>query len=263
MGAVANNPLMAVPEDEQEPNAGWAGATAENALLYGHPIGQGDSYAVQTGVLVKVTSISHAPDDEPLPKVIPPVGLPRPLFCIFDYELADAAYVALNTQDVSARRLHRALDWCRIALSNAEAVTLDVRVGATRAALEVLTGAGDETRRLVRAYGRLVREDDTSAASHDDVFWAKGTVELTSDEWWITRLCELRNAIVHGDDVPAELWEHKGQHQLNHMHDRLIAILKTHVAAAANDPLLRSPLADRVFCRIGEELAERMRQDRR
>jgi hypothetical protein len=262
VGAVASNPLMAVSDDEQEPNAGWAVATAENALLYGHPIGQGDSYAVQTGVLAQVTSFRHAPNDEPLPKIAPPVELHRPLFCAFDGELAHAAHAALSTGDTVARRLHRALDWCRIVLSNAEALTIDVRIGAARSALEALTGVGDETKRLVRAYGNMVREDHTGAAAYCEVFWAKGVVQLTPDEWWMTRLCELRNAIVHGDEVPPELWTHEGHHQLNLIHDRLIASLRIHVAVTVQDHLLRLPQADRVFLRIGEELAERMRQDR-
>ena len=33
-GVLAGNPLMAVPEEEQDPNAGFAVASAENALLY-------------------------------------------------------------------------------------------------------------------------------------------------------------------------------------------------------------------------------------
>jgi hypothetical protein len=260
-GVVVSNPSMAVSEDDQEPNAGFAIATAENALLYGHPLGVGDSYAVETGVLARVTSVRHAPGDEPLPKVEPPVELPRTLFGSFDEEFAHAAHEALATPEVAARRLRRALDWYRIALSNAEAISLEVRVGAARSALEVLISAGEETKRLVRAYGQLTREEDTRAAIHAEVFWAKGPVELTPDEWWMTALCALRNAIVHGDEVPIELWQHEGHHQLNHIHDRLIASLRIHVGIAAGDPLLRLPQRDRVFPRIHEKLVERMRHD--
>jgi hypothetical protein len=119
-----------------------------------------------------------------------------------------------------------------MALSSSEAVTLDVRIGAARSALEVLTDAGDETRRLVRAYGNLLREDGTAEATREDVFWAKGSVALTSGEWWITRLCELRNAIVQGDEVPDDLWRHEGHHHLLHLHDRLIGALPVAVTEA-------------------------------
>lgn len=161
-GSVADNPLMTLPEEEQSLYAGHEGATSENALLYGHPLGGGESYVIQTGVLFKVTSYRRAPDDESLPKVEPPVELPRPIFGNFDEEVADAAHGLLSSSNAQARRFHRALDWYRIALSNAEAVTLDVRVGATRSAIEVLTGQSDETKKVVRAYGRLMRTDETT-----------------------------------------------------------------------------------------------------
>lgn len=201
-----------------------------------------------------------APADEPLPKVEPPVELPKPIFGGFDEEVATAAHAALNANDPAGRRLHRALDWYRIALSNAESVTLDVRVGAARSALEVLTDAGESTKRLVRAYGKLVRDAATGQRTYPDVFWANGPVQLTPDEWWMTRLCELRNAIVHGDEVAAELWQHDAHHQLNHIHDRLIGALKAVVADHAGDPLLRLSRSDRVFPRIAQELAERLRR---
>jgi hypothetical protein len=96
------------------------------------------------------------------------------LFAQFDGELAGATYEALGATDAASRRLHRALDWYRIALSNAQAVTLDVHVGAARSAFELLTDAGDETKRLVRAYDDLTREDGTTSETYQDVFWAKG-----------------------------------------------------------------------------------------
>ena len=253
-GAVACNPPMAVPEDEEEPNAGWAVATSENALLYGHPFSGGNSYAIETGVLAKVTAVRHAPGDDPLPSIEPPTEVPRPMFASFDDEIADAVLAALCTGQAPARRLERALDWYRIALSNSEAVSLDVRVGAARSALEILTEAGDATRRLVRAYGELVRDDLTTRATYSDVFWARGPVQLTPDEWWMTRLCELRNAIVHGDRVPAELWEHEGHHQINEIHDRLISALRIVVADETGDPVLRLRKSERVFARMAEHV---------
>ncbi len=260
-GVVAGNPPMAVSEEDQEPNAGWAVASAENALLYGHPLSEGDSYVIQTGVLARVTTVRHALGKD-LPGIEPPVELPRPMFCSFDEELAEAVHVALGTADAPARRLRRALDWFRIALSNAEAVPLDVRVGTARSAFEILTEAGDETKRLVRAYGRLVGEDQTTTATYNDVFWAKGPVPLTPDEWWMTRLCALRNAIVHGDRVPDELWEHEGHSQLNHMHDRLISTLRIVAANQVGDDLLRIRQSERTFARAAHEAAAYLREAR-
>jgi len=254
---IAGNPTTGSKENGAGSlNAGWGAATVENALLYGHPLIDSGSYAVEVGVLVRVNSIRHASADEPLPKIEPPVELPRPLFARFDAELTEATYAALGTADAPARRLHRALDWYRIALSNAQAVTLNVRVGAARSALELLTDAGDETKRLVRAYGNLMREDGTTSETYEHVFWAKGPVQLTAEEWWMTRLCELRNAIVHGQHVPAELWKHQGHHQLDHIHDRLIAALRTSVAKLVGDLSLRLAMSDRVLARAAQQAAD-------
>lgn len=259
-GVLANNPEMARSKEEEEwSNAGHAVATTENALLYGHPLGGGESYVTQTGVLVRATHFRFAPADKPLPKITPPSEVPTPLFRHFDDELSDATYAALNTDEASSRRLSRALDWYRIALSNADAVTLDVRVGAARSALEALTGANEQTKRLVRAYGVLTRDEGTTERAYDTVFWARGPVQLTPDEWWLTRLCELRNRIVHGDEIPDALWEHQEFHQLNHIHDRLISCLKLVVAAQADNQLLRLSGVDRMFRRAHEEAEQYLR----
>jgi hypothetical protein len=79
----------------------------------------------------------------------------------------------------------------------------------------------------------------------------------------MTRLCELRNAIVHGDEVPAELWEHEGQPQLNWVHDRLIAALRIFVADQTGDALLRLRCSERLLPRAGEEAAAWLRAARR
>jgi hypothetical protein len=258
-GALANNPEMAHAKEGELSNAGHAVATSENALLYGHPIEDGQACVTESGVLVRAAHIRFAPADKPLPKIAPPSELPTLMFGSFDDELSDATYAALSASDASSRRLSRALDWYRIALSNADAVTLDVRVGAARSALEALTGANEKTKLLVRAYGVLMRDQRTTETTYNNVFWANGPVQLTPDEWWLTRLCDLRNHIVHGDEIPDDLWQHEGFHQLNHMHDRLISCLKLVVAAHAENQLLRLPRVDRMFQRAHEEAEQYLR----
>lgn len=145
-------------------------------------------------------------------------------------------------------------------------MTLDVRIGAARSAIEVLTGESDETRRVVRAYGKLMRTDETTDHTYtaNDVQWAKGPVQLTPDEWWLTRLSELRNAIVHGDVLAHDddLWYHEGDHQINHIHDRLIALLKCVIAAHTGDELLRLAMGERAFPRIADKIVDDMRKAR-
>lgn len=260
-GTIADNPALALG-DEDRANAGHSIATSENALLYGHPLKDPGWYAIQRGMLYRELSGRFADEpDGPLPKVEAPVELPKPFLGSFDAEVANAAHAALDASDVSARRLQRALDWYVVAFSNAEAVTLDVRVGAARSALEVLAGSGDKTRRLVRAVGRLLREGDAKKRTRESRFW-KGPVQLTDDEWWTTRLCELRNTIVHGDEVPDALWTHEGHHQLNLIHDNLIRCLKATVAAHAGDPLLKLTRSDRSIPRATERLMERVRANK-
>jgi hypothetical protein len=260
-GAMSCNPAM-VGMGDVSPNAGHAMTTAENALVYGHPLGgTGNSYATVTGMLVRISAIHRATEGKPLPPIAAPVELPKPRLASFDDELADATYSALDEDEAAGRRLGRALDWYRIALTNAEAVTLDVRVGATRSALEVLTDSGDQTQALVRAFGRLTRVPDTPEKTYDrgQVFWAKGPTRLIPNEWWLTRLCQLRNAIVHGDDVPDELWYFGHRHQLDHIHDQLIDALRIKVANATDDQLLRRPPTERRLHRHTAAHAQRLR----
>jgi hypothetical protein len=78
----------------------------------------------------------------------------------------------------------------------------------------------------------------------------------------MTRLCELRNAIVHGDRVPEELWEHEGHSHLNHMHDRLISTLRIVAANEAGDDLLRIAQSERAFVRAAHQAAAYLREAR-
>jgi hypothetical protein len=246
-GTVGGNPEMASTQDGGLD--AWSLTTSENALLVGHPIGDGSGYALQIGVLVRVLSGRGGLDGEPLPPIEPPIELPTPLVSSFDVELAEAVYDALGVDDDRARRLERALEWYRVVLSNAEAASVDVRIGAARSALEALLGVRDETKKIVRAFGRLVRRPDSTEQTYDDVFWANGPVQLTEDEWWLTRLSMLRNAIMHGDEVSDDLWKHEGHHQLNLVHDKLVAALRAFAAEGAGDDLLALSPSDRDIAR--------------
>ncbi len=253
-GTVAGNPEMASTEDGGLD--AWSLTTSENALLVGHPVGGGSGYALQIGILSRVLSGRGAPNDEPLPPIEPPVELPTPLISSFDVDLAEAVYDAVGAGDDRARRLERALEWYGVVLSNAEAVSVDVRIGAAKSALEVLLGVGDATKKIVRAFGRLVRRSDSAEQTHGDVFWASGPVQLTEDEWWLTRLSMLRNAIMHGDEVSDDLWKHDGHHHLNLVHDKLIAALRAFAAESAGNELLALSLPDRDIARRRAEMVK-------
>lgn len=257
VGAIAGNPFMAVPEVRQDANAGHAAASAENALLYGHPLGGGSSYVISTGTIVQRMDFRTAVEDGALPKVQPPTDLPTPLFGQFDDEIAAACLAVLGAGDTASRRLHRALDWYSLCFSNATAVTAAARVVAFRCALEALTGVGDESKKLVRAVGQMLGEAATPAETREP-YWARGPVALTPEEWWVTRLCELRNSIVHGDDVPAELWSHEGHPQMDHAHDQLLRCLRHYVATSVRDDALALPQSERVWLRVADELRAKL-----
>jgi hypothetical protein len=144
-GTAGGNPEMTSTEDGGLD--AWSLTTAENALLVGHPIGDGSGYALRIGILVRVLSGRGTLGDEPLPPIEPPIELPTPLISSFDTELAEVVYDILGAGDDSARRLERALEWYRVVLANAEAVSIDVRIGAARSALETLLGVGHETKK--------------------------------------------------------------------------------------------------------------------
>jgi hypothetical protein len=260
-GCIANNPTLTTPEEKQDnPNAGHAIGTAENGSLWGHPIDGGVSYAIETGFLARTTRFMTAMPPEPLPKVPAPIEVPTSLFGTFDEELASATHAALTDGTEEAMRFGRCLDWYEVIYSNASTIPASVRVGAARSAMEAFWGT-DDTKKVIRRYGRLVSPDaPTTIYGPDEVRWADGPVPLTADEWWLHRLTKLRNTIAHGRAVPADLWEHDGQHQVNQVHDRLITMLKRIVAAHAGDALLDFRVGDRVFPRIAQELGARLRE---
>jgi hypothetical protein len=254
-GVLAANPPFLGESGASE----WSVATSENATLVGQPLDDPNGYASRVGVLVRTLKIQGAFDGEPLPKVRSPIELPTPMLGTFDHELGDAIYRLLQDRGISARRLQRALDWYGVVLSNAEAVTPDVRVGGARSALEVLLDSGEGTKNLVRAYGKAVDQADAPKSVYEGrphVFWSRGPVELTASEWWLTRLCDLRNAIMHGQDIPEELWQHEGHHQLDHIHDQLLVLLRFYVAEATQDEHLRLPKDQRGFARSWQRYSE-------
>jgi hypothetical protein len=254
-GAIANNPRMAVAEEEVPANAGHAVLTSENALVYGHPNLDPRSYAIETGRLTRVRSLRAADLNEPLPKIAPPTDLPTPMFGRFDIEMANATYGVLAADSEQARRLDRGLGWYTVFFSNSEAIGVDVPVGAARSALEVMTGSGDSSREIVRAVGRLLDPPDTPRKTFtpEEAGFGNGPIQLSPTEWWLARFCILRNELTHGDTVPNEHWVHEGHSHLDWAHDKLIDSLREIVAAESADDALRETISDRAFIRARKQ----------
>lgn len=264
-GTISSNPRFAMAEEQQPANGGHMIATSENAVLLGHVLDASHtSYVLETGTWSTVMAIRHAPIDEPLPKIPAPLELPRPMLGgQFDDETAAATLSILEGAGREARQLRRALDWYRVVFANSDSVGADVRIGAARSALEVLTGAGDQTKKVLRAVGRLLDDPDEPAARSPRVskLYKNGPVEMSEAEWWFARFSELRNSLVHADRTPADLWEHQGHNQLRWTHDWLLDCLRAIVANVTGDGLLRLHPSDRVFPRIAETYRKLMLED--
>ncbi|MGH2959934.1 MAG: hypothetical protein ACRDKE_10030, partial [Solirubrobacterales bacterium] len=135
-GAVADNPLLSKADGESS-NSGYSMQVSENALFFGQPFADGNSYAVESGAWVSTTSLRHADAEEPLPKMEPPRELPPSLFSTFDLEVAEATWGALNDAEPTLQ-LGGFLDWMRVVFSNSTSISAGLRIGAARAAIEAL-----------------------------------------------------------------------------------------------------------------------------
>jgi len=85
-------------DEDDDPNAGHKIATAENGLLYGHPLqGVGaNHYVIGEGAIVEKLDWRTAPPGRPLPPVGSPVGVPTPSLGLdFDEEYATAVHETL------------------------------------------------------------------------------------------------------------------------------------------------------------------------
>lgn len=257
-GVINANPPMTA---EDTSNSGHRSAAAESALVYGHPLSDGRTYAISEGALVSSDRLFHAGPGESLPGISFPSEMAAPIHDCFDADLANETLAILQTEGALGRRVSRFLDWFLIATSNATSITADVRVEAARSGLEVLTGSGDKTKNLVRAYGRLHGDSDsTRTYPASEVFWSKGQVELAASEWWMTRICELRNRIVHGDEVPNDLWFHDDQHQVSQIHDHLVASIRRLIAKETGDQTFEADPRRRSFHRAYRRAEESLEE---
>jgi hypothetical protein len=232
---IDGNPSFLTSQDE--PNAGHAMASAENAQLFGHPLHGGHSYAISTGAMVQQQRLSHAPPGRPLPRIAPPHDLPTPLFSRFDEEYAAAVYEALLADVLTARRLDRSIEWLAIAWSNTTALSEDARVLVFRTGLEALLGGGADTRRNRALLSELLDEPDAPRTPRTWPRGPKQPVPLTEMEWWFVCFAHLRNAVAHGDVIAREDWLHEdGNRHVWHADDVLRRAVKRTVVRALDEP---------------------------
>jgi hypothetical protein len=253
------NPSFLDSDDERSPNAGHAMASADNGLVYAHPLTGGESYVIAEGVLVRHLSLHHVPRGRRLPPIPPPPGLPKPMLGAgLDEEYASALFAVMTADKPTARRLDRCIQWQVVAWSNTEAIDEDTRVLALRAGFDVLLGGGSETRRHGRALGRLLGDKSKQRMRSWTEHGKSKHMLLNDTEWWFQSMALLRNGIAHGDAITDEQWLFEdGKRHLWHADDRLRRAIKRTVIAAGDADLELDP-ARRHLTRASREAVARL-----
>lgn len=205
------NPSSLTPEEERTGNEGHQMVTSDNTLVYGHPLHNENWVADQYGVMATrlaggmrlgEANVHFEPPGE---LVIPAIEKP------FDDVYATAIYEEIAKASPMSRRIARALDWLSIAWRNTSAVEIGTRVVALRAGFEVLLGAGDKTQAIRTSLDNLLNPADAARIERTWIEYekTKGPFSLTDIEWWFQCFSLLRNAIMHGDEIPTAMWEHE------------------------------------------------------
>jgi hypothetical protein len=268
VGLLEGNPTPpALAEDDEavHPNGGWKSATSDNAALWGHPIDASGYTAVEYGAMVTTLSGGHNVLHEDSVTIRPPAELATPfMYGYFDGFYSDAVFAVLASGEDSSRRLGRAIDWLDLAWRNSPS-TPELRVVLLRTGFEVMFGS-DNTYVVRDALYALL--DSPDVASQERTWTTLGgkeqTAELSDLGWWFMQFAFLRNAIMHGDEVPDTRFEHNGRPHVWLGEYRLRAAIKARVAEAGFPTVLldrrERERQDRIN-RMNQLVAERLEAD--
>ena len=226
-------PALAEDEDAIDPNGGWKSATSDNAALWGHRIDDSGYTAVEYGAMVTTLSGGHNVLHDDSVSIRPPAELPEPFrYGFVDGAYSDAVFAVLAAGDDLSRRLGRAIDWLDLAWRNTPSITPEVRVVLIRTGFEVLFGT-DSTYAVRDALDSILLDGED--AEREERRWKNRagnpqTAELSHLGWWFMQFAFLRNAIMHGHEVPASMFEHEGRPHIWLGESRLCEAIKTLVA---------------------------------
>ena len=271
VGLLEGNPTpaaLAGDDEDVDPNGGWKSATSDNAALWGHPIDASGYIAVEYGAMVTTLSGGHNVLHEDGVTIRPPAELPTPfMYGYFDGFYADAMFATLAGGDDDSRRLGRAIDWLDLAWRNSPSVTPELRVVMLRTGFEVLFG--DDSTFVVRdQLCALLDPDDVGRVQRAWTTLAgkQQTAELSDLGWWFMQFAFLRNAIMHGEEVPETMFEHNGRPHVWLGESRLRQAIKARVAEAGYPTVLLNrrerERQDRIN-RMTQLIAERLETDDR
>lgn len=225
-------------------DAGHQVATSDNAIVFGHRVDGSGSVFVNYGVMVRAVVGGLTIGSEDVSIAAPPAILVPFMHPSIDGVYLDALIQALSTPDDNARRIARAIDWLDIAWRNTSSIDEDTRVVALRAGVEVLFGVGDKTPAIRAALSKLIDEKDSTRSSRTwhTLQGKEQSGVMTDLEWWFTNFSFLRNAIMHGDDIPGDDYLHDGKRHLWVAEETLRRALKQSVANVTTNNILLTPL---------------------
>jgi hypothetical protein len=186
-------------------NVGHGMWTSDNATLWGHRISPEGYIGIAQGVMVRMEDIGWRVG-EPAHEIRPPTEVTFPIMAVDpDPDYLDAVYQCVTRRTPDATRRGRAIDWLDLAWRNTPSVTMEMRIVLLRSGFEVLLGVGDKVDPGRRALAALLRSQRGRVRTRSwTTLRGRARSEAMSDlEWWFMQFVFLRNAIVHGDEIPA------------------------------------------------------------
>ncbi len=228
--AIDQNPTWS-PDTQDDT---WRVATADNADLWMQPIDTSDGWiALDRGGRVTTTVGGMRLTDEAF-EIRAPLELHMPTGIRLDDELLAAVYGVLTAPptgcDEVARRLRVTLGWLLRSWQNSPSQSWEDRLVAIKVASEAMTGK-DRSHEAAAELERLFR--DASAQPGDGhglkhLLWRldgpvltrswttrggkRDSKDVSEFEHWYGALADARNAIVHGDDDVALVYEEPSSH---------------------------------------------------
>jgi hypothetical protein len=244
--ALDGNPALSDDSGEQI-------VTAENAAVYGHPLGE-EGYVITVGALVRQLQAHYAEPGRRLPRIEPPRELFTPWQYHLDTEYAAALYELIAADGRRGRQLDQAIEWLGLAWANTAVVNEDARLLVLRSGFEALLGGDASTKRNRELLSKLLDEPDAQRTPRTWREQEKGPYELTDLEWWFQDYALLRNKIAHGDELADEdsVFE-EGTRHLHRADEVLRRAIKRVVVNARDEPLLERSVGER---RMAKALVE-------
>jgi hypothetical protein len=208
MTLLDQNPSGVKDQDKRNPNEAWRTYTSEHAQAWGHRIDEDGYVAEERGVMVSVLAGGYnvLQDDSirlAYPRELHHVRPARQL----DTEYGTALYGFLGEDSSGARRLERAIDWLELAWQNADALRLNLRIAAIHSGFETLLDKPADAKAAAQSLSALLDPPNVEKRARPE--WRKRSgvpvdTEISDLGWWFVQFAQLRNAILHGDEITTE-----------------------------------------------------------